>query len=154
MLFPDSPKLPGPGDRVIIQGHGNIYNPQPFTVALLSPDKQWVSLVETHEPARIETINWWPQVGDRVELLFCPYLNWLEAVLKECGEQRHTDPADYEAKMTRVKKRIRAGLNYRTGLLISVDDRWANVQFSPATEDSPATEEVIPFCCIGVLGRP
>jgi hypothetical protein len=142
MLFPSTPHLPGPGDRVIVRTAAPTYNPQPVTVALLSPDNVWVSLVGDDEPVRIEAVNWWPQVGDRVEVLFQPYLNWLDAMLWEFTEQHHKDPAGYGPKIARIKERMRKGINYRTGTLEAIDDRWASV-----------AGEVLPMCCIWVVER-
>jgi hypothetical protein len=147
MLFPSTPHLPGPGDRVIIRTAAPSYNPQPATVALLSSDNVWVSLVGEPDPVRIEAVNWWPQVGDKVEVLFPVYINWVSAMLQEFIENHWRNPDDYGPKITRIKKRLKTGMAYRSGELTAMDDRWANVQFSQASS------EVMPMCCVWVIQR-
>ena len=146
MFFPKSPNLPTVGDVVCIR-----YTHTPYTVALISPDNTLYHLVGMDEPVRLETLAWYPQVGDVVEVLFCPYIRYLEGKLAEYNRRYWTTPPQNRAPIERtietIKKAMKKAVNYRTGKLLRVDRGLVQVEF-------PGNSlEVLPFHCIAVVSR-
>ena len=144
MFFPGSRPIPGPGDRVLVRELGAMYNPQALTVIARSSDNCWLHLTDRDAPVPIGSVAWWPEVGDQVYLLIQPYLSWLEAILAEFVEHRLEDPILMDVKIRQIKEKIRGAAVHRVGELLSVENRWAEVQFGP-----DRTEKV-PFCCVAV----
>ena len=145
MFFPTSPHLPTVGDVVCFRHHH-----QPYTVALHSHDRTMYQLVDLDEPARVETLAWYPTVGDRVEVLFCPFIKYLEAKFDKwnCqwwGATAAERPA-IEQTLVRIKAAMKQAQNYRTGELLRVEGELAQVKFSGGAE-------VLPFVCLAVVDR-
>jgi len=143
MFFPNSHHLPTTGDIVTFR-HGHT----PYTVALHSPDRTLYHLVGIDEPQRVETLAWYPSVGDRVEVLFCPYLrhcqkrfafhqaNWWNSI----GDDRN----EHQGKMDAAKEAMKWSRGWRAGVLKQVVGGNATVQFSDG-------DRVLPFDCISVV---
>jgi hypothetical protein len=144
MFFPSSPHLPTTGDRVVFR-----FEHQPYTVAMVSPDRQLVLLEGIADPVRIETLAWAPTVGDRVEVLFQPYLAWVQSAFDEYLRLSYSDQsnrAEHMAKVERIKGRMKVGINYRTGTIAQMDGAMVRLQFG-------ASSEVMPITCIAVIER-
>jgi len=144
MIFPGTRPIPSPGDRVLIRKPCALYNPQALTVIARSSDDCWLFLTDMDEPVPVESVAWWPEVGDEVYLLIQPYLDWLEAIKAELVANRQDDPVKTDLKVAEINAKIRGAVVRKTGQLLSVEKRWAKVQFGP-----DKTEEV-PFCCVAV----
>ncbi|MBD1871913.1 hypothetical protein H6F75_00315 [Nodosilinea sp. FACHB-131] len=141
MFFPNSPHLPTLGDRVCYRAD---FHPRPYTVTFSTHDRYgnlWLSLEGVDEPARVEELAWYPQKGDRVELRFSTYVNWLQARFTECMEQGQRD------RLEAVKAAMKKSQHYRTGDLVQVDGPWVKIRFGAAGD------EVVPISCIAVTER-
>jgi hypothetical protein len=144
MFFPSTPHLPTTGDRVVFR-----FEHTPYTVAMVSPDRQMVLLEGIADPVRIETLAWTPMVGDRVEVLFAPYLRWLQQHFDKYLKLSFTDRAnraDHMATVERIKGRMKVGINYRTGTIAQMDGAMVRLEFG-------ASSEVMPITCIAVIER-
>ena len=145
MFFPTSPHLPTVGDVVCFRHHH-----QPYTVAMHSPDRTMYQLVGLDEQVRVETMAWYPQVGDRVEVLFCPYIKYLQAKFDKWNCQwwgaTAADRPSIEQTLGRIKAAMKQAQNYRTGELLRVEGELAQVKFSGGAE-------VLPFICLSVVER-
>ena len=141
MFFPSSPHLPTLGDRVCFRAD---FHPRPYTVTFSTEDiygNLWLSLDGLADPARVEELAWYPAVGDRVELRFSTYTNWLMARFNDAIEWGHRD------RLEVVKAALKKSQHYRTGDLVQVDGDWVKVRFGAAGC------EVVPVSCISVLHR-
>ena len=145
MFFPTSPHLPTVGDVVCFR-----HQHQPYTVALHSPDRTLYHLIGLDEPARVEVLAWYPTVGDRVEVLFCPYAQYLQGKFDQYLRQRYSakgsDKEAIDRTLGRIKTAMKQAQNYRTGELLRVEGELAQVKFSGGAE-------VLPFHCLAVVDR-
>ena len=145
MFFPTSPHLPTVGDVVCFRHHHH-----PYTVALHSPDNTHYHLVGLDEPVRVETMAWYPQVGDRVEVLFCPLIRHLQNRFDVHNQSWYAAPlgnrGEIERKMAKIKWLMKWSINYRVGELLKIDGSLVQVKFSHG-------EEVLPLNCIAVAEK-
>ena len=145
MFFPTSPHIPTVGDVVCFR-----HQHQPYTVALHSPDRTLYHLIGLDEPARVEVLAWYPQAGDRVEVLFAPYITHLQRKFDKWNCQwwgaTAADRPAIEQTLGRIKAAMKLAQNYRTGELLRVEGELAQVKFSGGAE-------VLPFICLSVVER-
>lgn len=145
MFFPKSPNLPTVGDTVCFR-----YCHEPYQVGMVSPDNTLYHLVGLDEPVRVETLAWYPQVGDTVEVLFYAHLRYLEGKFAKYNAQYWTTPPQDRAPIQRTMEAIKGGMkkatNYRTGKLLRIDRGLVQIEF-------PGGPEVLPFHCIAVVSR-
>jgi hypothetical protein len=145
MFFPTTPSLPTVGDTVCFR-----HCHDPYTVGMVSPDNTLYHLVGLDEPVRVETLAWYPAVGDRVEVLFCAHLRYLESKFNDYHTRYWLAPpherAPIERTMAKIKAAMRKAINYRTGDLLRIDGALVQVAF-------PGGAEVLPFDCIAVISR-
>ena len=144
MFFPKSHGLPVMGDRVRID-----HNPEPYTVGMVTPDRTWYHLLELDEPVRVECLAWYPRVGDRVEVLFCPYFKWLQGRFGHHWSRWWAEPGErraIEQTLDRIKAAMKNGVRYRVGELMKIEGDLVEVQFGNSTE-------VLPMDCIAVAER-
>ena len=145
MFFPRSPNLPTVGDVVCFR-----YCHEPYTVGMVSPCNTLYHLIGLDAPVRVETLAWYPQVGDVVEVLFAPYLKHLNNRLEHHNARWHRatddDKPDIYRVVEAVKLAMRKAINYRTGELMRVENTLAQVGF-------PSGSEVLPFHCIATTSR-
>ena len=144
MFFPKSHGLPVMGDKVRLD-----HNPEPYTVGMVTPDRTWYHLLELDEPVRVECLAWYPRVGDRVEVLFCPYFKWLQGRFDHHWSRWWAEPGErraIEQTLDRIKAAMKNGVRYRVGDLMKVEGDLVEVQFGNSTE-------VLPMDCISVAKR-
>jgi hypothetical protein len=145
MFFPRSPNLPTVGDTVCFR-----YCHEPYTVGMVSPDNTLYHLISIDEPVRVETLAWYPQVGDTVEVLFAPHLKYLESKFATYNAQYWATPpqdrAPIQRTMEAIKNAMKKAINYRTGKLLRIDRGLVQVEF-------PSGAEVMPLECIATVSR-
>ena len=145
MFFPTSPQLPTVGDTVCIRHHHT-----PYTVGMVTPDRTLYHLVGLDEPARVETLAWYPQPGDRVEVLMCPYIQYLSGKFDQHNQRWWAavpgDKPAIEQTLNAIKAAMKRANNYRMGELLRVEGALAQVRFG----NEP---EVLPFECLSVVER-
>lgn len=144
MFFPKSHGLPVMGDKVRLD-----HNPEPYTVGMVTPDRTWYHLLELDEPVRVECLAWYPRVGDRVEVLFCPYFKWLQGRFDHHWSRWWAEPGErraIEQTLDRIKAAMKNGVCYRVGELMKIEGDLVEVQFGNSTE-------VLPMECVAVAEK-
>lgn len=145
MFFPKSPNLPTVGDTVCFR-----YCHEPYQVGIVSPDNTLYYLIGLDAPVRVETLAWYPQVGDIVEVLFCAHIRYLESKFADYNARYWAAPpqdrAPIERTMEAIKGAMRKAVNYRTGKLLRVDRGLVQVGFASGPE-------VLPLVCVATVSR-
>ena len=140
MFFPRSPNLPTVGDTVCFR-----YCHEPYTVGMVTPCNTLYHLSGIDAPVRLETLAWYPQVGDNVEVLFAPHIRYLEGKLADYNARYWTTPPQDRAPIERtiqaIKGAMKKAINYRTGTLLRIDRGLVQVGFQGA-KPTPIQSEI------------
>jgi hypothetical protein len=111
-------------------------------------------------------------VGDRAEVLFCPYLKWLQGAFDKYLGLSFSDwsnRAEHMATLERIKGRMKRGTQYRRATIVKMSETMVKVEFIAIKRDENAKdsdelpetiefvdtgiEEVIPLDCVSVIER-
>ena len=148
MFHPNSSHLPARGDIVCCRPTS-----APATVEGTNTDRYgnvWVQLQGHNDPVRVECLNWYPRRGDRIEILMCQYIRWLDEMINEFQFWANVEPVRYrhwadKIERTRLRQQ-RKGTLYRVGTVTAMDANMAQVQLTNEAE-------VMPIECIAVVER-